>query len=279
MVSVVKKFVPSFAWPFLRDTWHNLIGLHFFLKGLKKGKQNWKNNLERAETNHDPKSDLEVFFDNRTEGAGIWKWRHYFDIYEKHFNRFRGKPVRILEIGIYSGGSLDMWKDYFGTECTIYGIDIEDACKVYEDEKTHVFIGDQADRNFWSEFKKNVEPFDIIIDDGGHKPIQQLITLEEALEHLNPGGVYLCEDIAGKFNSFHAYVNGLSRNLHGYHNQNSSSTTSKGKQANPFQKLVKSIHSYPYVTVIEANNKVVNNLNAPRHGTLWQPFFNKGKGK
>src|SRR5271166_5678208 len=83
---------------------------------------------------------LETFFESHTKGPGIWKWRHYFDIYDRHFQRFRGREVNILEIGIYSGGSLEMWKSYFGSRCHIYGVDIEPTCKMYESDFVKVFV-------------------------------------------------------------------------------------------------------------------------------------------
>src|SRR5215475_13984002 len=72
-------------------------------------------------------NQLRTFFDNRKVGSGIWKWLHYFEIYERHFSRFRGQEVHIAEIGIYSGGSLEMWRDYFSPKAHIYGVDIEPA--------------------------------------------------------------------------------------------------------------------------------------------------------
>jgi len=64
---------------------------------------------------------LRKFFEARQTGRGIWKCEHYFDIYQRHFSRFVGREVGVLEIGVYSGGSLDMWRSYFGTACTVYG--------------------------------------------------------------------------------------------------------------------------------------------------------------
>jgi hypothetical protein len=63
---------------------------------------------------------LQQFFERRKEGPGIFKWNHYFDIYQRHFEKFRGDAVHILEIGVYSGGSLEMWRDYFGPESRVY---------------------------------------------------------------------------------------------------------------------------------------------------------------
>jgi hypothetical protein len=91
------------------------------------------------------------------------KWTHYFDIYHCHLQRFIGQEVHMVEIGIFSGGSLDMWKQYFGSSLRLSGIDIEPACRSYEDDRTTVFIGDQADREFWRRFRSKVPRVDIVV--------------------------------------------------------------------------------------------------------------------
>ncbi len=48
---------------------------------------------------------LRDYFEANREGPGIWRWQHYFDIYHRHFARFVGREVNVLEIGVYSGGS------------------------------------------------------------------------------------------------------------------------------------------------------------------------------
>ena len=95
-----------------------------------------------------------------------------------------------------------MWRSYFGPDSRVYGIDIEPACEVYAREGIEVVIGDQADRTFWSKFRRDVPDVDVLIDDGGHTPEQQMVTLEEMLPHLQPGGVYMCEDVHGTGNQF-----------------------------------------------------------------------------
>jgi hypothetical protein len=65
--------------------------------------------------------------------------------------------------------------------------DIEAACESYEDPQTKIFIGDQADRSFWERFKQDVPKLDIVVDDGGHEPDQQIATMEALLPHLRPG--------------------------------------------------------------------------------------------
>jgi hypothetical protein len=221
-------------------------------------------------------NDLERYTHKVISGPGIWKWEHYYEIYDRHFSRFRNKPgLNVLEIGIYSGGSLGMWRDYFGPQCTIYGIDIEESCKVYESNNVKVFIGDQADRNFWKQFKKEAPAIDIVIDDGGHQPTQMMVSFEELFPQLNPGGIYLCEDIAGKFHRFAAYVNGLCNQLnvsplvHDYSNNERRLSV----KATDFQSAVHSVHIYPFVAVVEKRTSPIKEFLAPKRGTEWQPFI------
>jgi SAM-dependent methyltransferase len=219
-------------------------------------------------------NDLRRFFDARKEGRGIWKWNHYFDIYERYFSRFRGTEVRVLEIGIYSGGSLEMWKSYFGPKCQIYGVDIEPSCKACEGDSVRVFIGDQADRNFWKRLRNEVDALDIVIDDGGHQAEQQIVSLEELLPLLRPGGVYLCEDVTGSSNPFTTYVFDMAKQLNAYTSEASENPERRlVSQATALQSAIRSIHLYPYVTVIERTEAPVVELVAPKRGTSWEPFL------
>jgi hypothetical protein len=76
------------------------------------------------QTSKPDENPIRTYFDAHRQGPGIWKWDHYFDVYHRHFSKFRGRKVTVLEIGIYSGGSLLMWRDYFDADCTIYGVDL-----------------------------------------------------------------------------------------------------------------------------------------------------------
>ncbi|MEJ7787376.1 MAG: class I SAM-dependent methyltransferase, partial [Solirubrobacteraceae bacterium] len=203
-----------------------------------------------------------AYFDANLEGPGIWKWRHYFDVYHHHFAKFVGKPVNIVEIGVYSGGSLGMWRHYLGEGARVYGVDIEKACLAYESETVRIFIGDQGDAAFWSKFCAEVPEVDIVIDDGGHRSHQQIATLEALLPHLRPGGVFVCEDLVGSHNAFHHYACGLSRNLN-----------AAGSKPNELQRSIQSVSFYPYVTVIERRATPLDEFVSEKRGTEWQPFF------
>jgi 23S rRNA U2552 (ribose-2'-O)-methylase RlmE/FtsJ len=109
-------------------------------------------------------SDL---FQKKKDGS-IYKWKHYLLIYEQLFQSFKKDNIKILEIGVLRGGSLRLWKDYFGKNSVVYGIDIDPEAKIYEGEGIHVFIGDQGDPKFLQEVIHVAGEFDIVIDDGAH---------------------------------------------------------------------------------------------------------------
>jgi hypothetical protein len=206
---------------------------------------------------------LEAYFDAHVEGPGIWKWRHYFEIYDCHLSRFRGQPVHVVEVGVLGGGSLQMWREYLGPEIRISGIDIDPACRELACEGVEIFVGDQGDPAFWARFLENSPAIDVVIDDGGHTPYQQTVTLECLLPHIRPGGVYICEDIHGRFQPFHSFVDGLTHLLSDIgpeHEYNPAST---------LHQQIASIHRYPILTVIEKAAVCAPVFSAALRGTEW----------
>ena len=82
------------------------------------------------------------------QGRIVHKWVHYFPIYERHFCRYVNRPITFVEIGCGDGGSLQLWKQYFGPYARIVGLDIRPKCKAFEEDQIHVRIGDQSDEQF-----------------------------------------------------------------------------------------------------------------------------------
>ena len=88
----------------------------------------------------------------------IDKWVHYFNVYEKWFSSYRGKDIVFVEIGVYQGGSLQMWKNYFGKDAKIIGVDVDERCKEFE-EMGGVFLSKSAHNRieiFGRRSKKNI---------------------------------------------------------------------------------------------------------------------------
>lgn len=137
------------------------------------------------------KSLIEIFKENNDKP--IHKWLHYFDVYERYLFKYRNKSIRVLEIGVQGGGSLQMWKQYFGPDAQILGIDIDSECKFEEDQIT-VEIGNQSDPDFLKTICEKYGSFDIIIDDGSHIQSDVLNSFFFLYSHLNKNGCYIIED-------------------------------------------------------------------------------------
>jgi len=132
------------------------------------------------------------FFSHK--GRRVDKWRHYFPIYDRHLQFFRSRFPRVLEIGVDHGGSLQIWRDYFGGSLgTVVGLDIDPRCKEYEEPGIEIVIGNQSD----VVLLKSLGYFDVVIDDGSHNIQDQ----EASFEALWPftDGVYIIEDIHGAY--------------------------------------------------------------------------------
>ncbi|MDT4981167.1 MAG: hypothetical protein QOG07_3046 [Pseudonocardiales bacterium] len=122
------------------------------------------------------------------------KWVHYFPIYTRHLERFRGRSVNVLEVGVYRGGGLDLWSSYLGPEAKLVGLDIDEAAVRAVKGRFQVVLGDQADPDVLRKINDDYGPFDVVIDDGGHTMDQQIVTIETLFPLLNDGGVFIVED-------------------------------------------------------------------------------------
>lgn len=198
---------------------------------------------------------LEKYF-RKNKKRLIHKWMHYFDIYDRHFARFRGKRVVVLEFGVFHGGSLEMWRHYFGRKAMIYGVDIDPRCKEYEGRRMKIFIGDQEDREFLRSIVAETGPIDVVIEDGGHKMGQQIATFEEIYPNVKEDGVFLIEDLHTSYRenygggyrrpgTFLEYAKDLVDQLHAWHSKEPS------LEVNEFTRTTRAMHVYDSIIVFE----------------------------
>ena len=127
------------------------------------------------------------------------KWKKYFSIYEKLFYKYKNKKITFVEVGILDGGSLQIWKKYFGKHSRIIGIDNNPECKKFQNDDYEIFIGSQSNPDFWKKFYKDVGKVDIILDDGGHTNDQQIISLINSIQNINDGGLHVVEDVHSSY--------------------------------------------------------------------------------
>ena len=125
-----------------------------------------------------------------------YKHKNYFPIYDEVFGRYKDKKnITFVEVGIFNGGSLFMWRDFFGPGARIIGIDFNPDAIKWREHGFEIFIGDQSDPDFWKNFFSEVGMIDILLDDGGHTNKQQIVTFQESVNHVKDGGVILVEDV------------------------------------------------------------------------------------
>ena len=214
------------------------------------------------------RSELLSFFLDKPH-RGMTKWLHYCEAYEPHFAQLRAtrKPLRILEIGVFSGGSLQMYQSYFkDVTLEIVGVDIDPECRSFQSDGVVVEIGDQEDRSFWKRFKDRHPPFDMVIDDGGHATEQQISSFESLIDHVAPGGVYIIEDLLSPWNRFGAYLAGLCSGLHQRVDNSRGTVTPQA-----IQKFVLRAEILPYAVIFKTRslNERPGELSSPWKGTSW----------
>lgn len=136
---------------------------------------------------------LAVFSEN--DGPIVHKWHHYLPIYDRYFAPWRGRPLRFLEIGVSRGGSLQMWRRFFGPDAVIFGIDVDPDCAALDGQAGQVRIGSQADEGFLRRVVDEMGGVDVVLDDGSHRMDHIQASLQCLFPMVTPGGLYMIEDL------------------------------------------------------------------------------------
>jgi 23S rRNA U2552 (ribose-2'-O)-methylase RlmE/FtsJ len=120
---------------------------------------------------------------------------HLFtEFYNDYFEKFLGKNINILEIGISTGSSLLMLREFF-PDAKIFAIDIlETSVNLNLGEGIHKWKCSQDDFDQLNQIFKDTK-FDIIIEDGSHMTSHQQTSLGYFFPYLNENGIYICEDL------------------------------------------------------------------------------------
>lgn len=122
------------------------------------------------------------------------KHNTYFKVYDELFLKFRNKKIVFVEIGVLGGGSLFMWRNFFGNKARIIGVDMNPNALKWKKYGFEIIIGSQSDERFWKKFTNDIGPIDIVLDDGGHTYDQQITTTEMLLTSIKDGGLLVIED-------------------------------------------------------------------------------------
>jgi hypothetical protein len=125
------------------------------------------------------------------------KWALYLEEWDRIFAPYRNRQLRLLEIGIQNGGSLEIWCEYFSNAVKIVGCDIDQKCEClrYDDSRIAVIIGDTNSDKSENDILQQSPTFDIIIDDGSHVSSDIIRSFARYFSHLNDNGIYIVEDL------------------------------------------------------------------------------------
>lgn len=214
----------------------------------------------------DEPSDLAAIFLGN-EDRLIHKWLHYFPIYERYLSAYRETGVRMMEIGVFRGGSLGMWRRYFGPQAVLTGVDINPDCAAYVDPPNRVAIGSQDDPAFLRRTVAEMGGLDIVLDDGSHIARHQRASFDILFPLLAEGGLYIIEDVhtaywTGEFEGGYGRPGtavelgkGLVDDLHHWYHQ-CGLTSAHGEH-------VGAVHFHDSIVVIEKRRSA-----APRHSMI-----------
>ncbi len=205
------------------------------------------------------------------------KWSNYFTVYENLFKKFVNKKIIFVEIGVGNGGSLFMWKKFFGSKARIIGIELNPDAKKLEKFGFEIFIGDQSDPLFWKKFYNKVGKIDVLLDDGGHKNIQQITTFMESYNHIKKNGIIVVEDTHTSYMkkkgfknpSKYSFINFCNLIIENLHRRN----PSINKNLNILSKKIESIYFYDSIVSINFGNKKLNKTNIFENNFRLRNYF------
>jgi len=184
---------------------------------------------------------------------------HFLDIYEKYLSTYRNTEVKMLEIGVSKGGSLELWRNYLGDKATIHGIDIDPKCAALVNSPNQVHIGSQDDPVFLHDVVAKMGGVDVVLDDGSHIGRHQIASFNALFPLLPEGGLYMIEDMhtsywPGNFEGGFRrrgtaieFIKDVIDDLHGWYHDR--------KLGTPARDEVYAVHVYDSIAIIEKRSK------------------------
>ncbi len=219
------------------------------------------------------------------QGRTIHKWKHYFPVYERHFARYVDRPLTFIEIGCGSGGSLQLWKRYFGPHAQIVGIDIRPECAEFAEDQVAIRIGDQTDETFLSDVINDFGVPDIVLDDGSHMMSHIAASFAYLYPRTATDGVYMVEDLHTAY--WDEYEGGLRRSgtfIELCKNLIDELNAEWSRDALPptdFTRTTQSMHFYDSIAVFERGRTLAKSAPQipPPNDSLSAPGGGEGRGE
>ncbi len=142
--------------------------------------------------------ELALKYGTDKSSTGHW----YTKYYERIFGPIRTEVESVCEVGIGSGASLQMWRDYF-QNAMIYGVDMEHKEEI--GGRVHIIQCEQTDCGTLNDNLKD-RKLEIIVEDASHDENKTMQTLDCLWSLLRPKGWYTIEDM-----NRHSFPNKIGR--------------------------------------------------------------------
>ena len=133
-------------------------------------------------------SEIADFFETDKENEHAFITNHY----ERIFEPIKNKVKKFCEIGVGRGGSLKLWQKFF-TQAEILGLDASQYD--FEEERITTKVIDASNPIEVEKFCSENKDFDVVLDDCTHKMHDQQMCFAKFFKSLNPGGIYIIEDL------------------------------------------------------------------------------------
>ena len=217
---------------------------------------------------------VDLFFEHR--GKTIDKWQHYLSIYAREFSPFLAlrRPVRLLEIGVQNGGSLELWAKYLPEGSEIIGVDVDPKVGSLTFEgNVSAYVVDATDSSELFDALGD-KRFDVILDDGSHISSDVITSFRLLFDRLALGGKFIIEDMHASYWSSHGggYRLGTSaieffKNLVDALNADHFRHV-KGVEVSELRQLSRSLASITFYDSVVVVEKLLNEKTAPYRRAL-----------
>lgn len=140
---------------------------------------------------------IELVDNSRTDKNTV---HSYLELYQRLLCKKQRTAKNVLEVGIYKGGSIKLWRDFF-TKATVYGLDIIDSTQVWDgiknqDRITLYTSTDAYNEDFFTEtFLKSGVRFDFMLDDGPHTLESMKAFIRLYSQIMTENGILIIEDV------------------------------------------------------------------------------------
>lgn len=142
-------------------------------------------------------------------------FNNYGYYYEPYLAPLRAQHIKLLEIGVAEGKSLQAWREYFYNAPAIVGVDSNPECVKHSDEPAgiYVVIGNQNDFAFLHAVTNTHGPFDIVVDAGSTDRLDKIASFNALFPRLNDHGVYIVEGTVNMRDDLHYFTCYLAQHL------------------------------------------------------------------